>query len=400
MTDADLVVRALVPLAADLIVDAAVAGQDFPLVTSHGPGRLVMPAPSAEDYGPLRAPAGFGRVPRDWGAWSSKHGDIGQLSVPTIGVEVRLQSATLDFPVEYLGNSHARGLAPLEQEIVEWTDRFQEWAQVLALQVLSRLEPSPKTLNAPSVGVLTWVEAAGQASWVDSSQQVLTVMVEGPLSPMSERVADIATIQRMVGLANDPALTPPAAVSLVVAARRAAQRGQWRTALMEMGTALEAVLTSAMPPPANGWETLGPMTARALKLGIALPQDVQAKFVKPRNQAVHQGITPAPGTVVDGLSMMDALILTYHSAYAADPSLPQAHRVQRHDLHIVKPPERAAETTGSSGSSHRDAALRLACRTLGYTGPAAHFGFGWGHRLCARLERLRGPAGTTHNNVS
>lgn len=338
MVNAEIVLRALVPLAAELIVDSAVAGQHFALLTSYGTGRLVMPAPSAEEFGPLRAPEGFGRVPQDWGSWTSKRGDAGQLAVPTVGIEVALEDPTLDFPVEDLGRSHARGLAPVEREIVDWVGRFQDWAQVLARQALSRLEPSPKTLSAPSAAVFTWVEAAGQASWVDTSQQTLTVLTDGPLTSTSERVADMATIRRMVDFANDPAATPPAAVSLVVAARRAAQRGQWRTSLMELGTALEAVLTSAMPPPAKGgWETLGPMTRRAIQVGIPLPSDVYATFVEPRNAAVHQGITPTAGTVLGGLKMLDDLLMTYHSRYALEPALAQAHRVQRHDLQMVQP---------------------------------------------------------------
>jgi len=338
MNRTGLLVRAIVPLTADLIVDASAAGSRLAMITAHGAGQLVMPCLGAEDFGPLAAPEGFARVSHDWGTWTSRSGSTGQLAVPTVGFELTLESAALTFPVNELGNAYARGPDPVEEDLLQWLRRLQEWGQILARQSLSPLEPSPKTLSAASSGLILWVETSGRASWPGTSQLAVDVVVETAISPLSERVADTATLTRMAAYANNPNMSPPPAVNLLAAARRAAQRGQWRLALMELGTALEAVLTSVLQPTARGFETLGPMTSRAIREGIALPADIDTAFVKPRNAAVHHGATPSVATVIQALDLLDALIATYHADYAADPSLPLAHRVQRHDLHIVRPP--------------------------------------------------------------
>lgn len=144
-------------------------------------------------------------------------------------------------------------------------------------------------------------------------------------------------MDRIVTLTND-ATSAHSAVVLTTSARRAAQRGRYRLALMELGTALEALLSELLQLPPAHKVTLGPLTTRARAAGVSLPSDVITRFVEPRNDAVHRGVEPSRASVIDALALLDSLIEQHLPDQASDPSLERAHRPQRHDLHIIKPP--------------------------------------------------------------
>ena len=333
---------AQVPLDVAFIVDAAVLGMKLPVRADDGlRGHVFFPLASSDDASrPLLPPDGFGRVETYWGDWTSRSKEGGQAAVERLGSHLVLgPQATLTYPVETLGDGYARGLAPVEERLVAWVRRFQEWGQVLARQCLSIAEPLPSHLSPPSAAAITWIESGGHASWPDSSQAVVRIVMETQLTALSERVARVDTVTAMARLADEPSAAPPPAVALVSTARRAAQRRQWRTALMELGTALEALLTVQLALPTGHKQTLGPLTQRAIKAGIALPADVQTLFVDPRNAAVHGGVEPSRTTVMVGLEMLDALIAEHEPTYACPATLERVHRPQRHDLQFIKRPE-------------------------------------------------------------
>lgn len=334
-----LTLFAQIPLDVGFIVDSSVLGVALPVNVDGLEGRVLFPLKGPDGSRPLVAPDGLGRVDTFWGDWTSQTKAGGQVAIERLGFRLALNNVKLTYPVDELGNGYARGLAPVEKVLVAWIRRFQDWGQVLARQCLSLAEPLPSSISAPSAAAITWVESEDHASWPDSSQAVIQVVVEKDLTPLSERVASLDMVTTMAALANDPAASPPPAVALVTAARRAAQRRQWRNALMELGTALEALLTTQLALPTGHKETLGPLTQRALKAGIPLPTDVQATFVDPRNAAVHSGLEPTPPTVLAALTMLDDLIVTYEPGFACPPSLARAHRPQRHDLHIITRPD-------------------------------------------------------------
>jgi len=336
-----LVVRAIVPLDVPLLVDSAAFNATCPISLSRGPGRLLLPACPDGIMEPFKAPDGFHVTERFWGQGTKSSNEGGQGLVEAVGIELVPTHASLGFPTEELSKAYARGLEDVETEMVDWVRRFQGWGEVLARQSLSPLEPLPTLVSLPSDGVITWVIADERMSWPYSSQRTIKITLAGPLGPLSERVADTSTLSRMAALADDPEAVAPAAVVLIASARRAAQRGQWRLALMELGTALEALLTAQLTLAPGSYMTLGPLTKAALKAGVALPQDVLARFVKPRNAAVHDGLIPSAAVVVDGLAMLDRLCDVAHPTYRCDPNLHVAHRPHRHDLTIMKPPNSA-----------------------------------------------------------
>lgn len=291
--DAALTLFAVVPLDVAVVMDAACLGQRIPVVVDDQWGALVLPNPRTQDAGPLQAPDGFGRVEVKWGGWNSGKSPAAQVQVEALAFQIPLVGAQLGFPLAKLDQGYASGVESIEEAVVAWVRRFQEWGEVLAHQALSVLEPLPRTVSPRSDAGLTWLKSGTHQSWVSSSQRPITIVVDAPPDPLSERVMDPATLVRVTELANDASCSPPAAVALVVSARRAAQRGRLRLALMELGTALEAVLFSALSLPPEHRDTLGPLTQRAIAAGVPLPNDIQKSFVTPRNEAVHKNVSPA-----------------------------------------------------------------------------------------------------------
>jgi hypothetical protein len=340
MAGEHLTVMAQMPLDVELIVDADVLGRGWSVRVADAEGRMVMPVCDADVGSPIRAPKGFAGVRAKWGSWTSYSSvdGTGQAAVRTLAFELLVSNVTPKFPMENLDQGYVYGMGSLEEKLVAWTRRFQEWGGIVVRQSLSLMDPSPRTLSAPTARPVMWVMAGGVSSWPNTHQAAMTTTMETQTSAVSERVADVPAVDRMTALSNDATASAPAAIILIAAARRAAGRGRYRLALMELGTALELLLTDLLNLPGNHRETLGPLSARARRHGVALPKHVQQRFVKPRNDAVHGGIEPTRQIVLDALDMVDGLVAQHLPDYACDSTSQRAHRPQRTDLVIVKRP--------------------------------------------------------------
>lgn len=202
---------------------------------------------------------------------------------------------------------------------------------------------------------MTWVSLAGAESWIDSDPGVIEIVGQDK-SPWGERVAGVSAIDRIVHLTSTAAIAP-SPVALLSAARVAAQRGRFRLALMEMGTALEAILTARLGLSPGHKQTLGPLTDSALKAGVPLRHDVKATFVQPRNDAVHNGIDPSATTVSSAFGLLTPLVEADYPDYAGVSTAAFAHRPQRFDLRIVQPGS-ATDQASQSNAREEPKALR------------------------------------------
>lgn len=328
---------AQLPLDVSLIVQQDVLGARVPATTEHGTGHLLLPTWRGEFTSQPTAPPGLEKPELHWGSWTSYSSTgVGQAAIDVVGMQIELDDVYVDGPVEEWGNGYAAGIEPIKRSLGSWIERFQEWGTILARQALSPFEPSPAMIERPSLNSVLTIVAGGRASWPSSGGAAFRLRSSSG-SALSERVADAATVRRMCELASDPTIAPPSAVALVASARRAAQRNRLRLALMELRTALEAILTTVLSP--NSRMTLGPLTQLAIHSGISILADIHATFVVPRNSAVHRGQDPSQTTVIDGLAMLDGLIHQYYSAWSCDDALDFAHRPQRQSMLIVAPPQ-------------------------------------------------------------
>jgi hypothetical protein len=110
---------------------------------------------------------------------------------------------------------------------------------------------------------------------------------------------------------------------------------------MELGTALESILTEALQISTSNDLTLGPLVERAQNAGLPIPGDVVPRFVEPRNDAVHRAIVPHVDTVDYGLNVLDGLVRWYHPDWSCDEQLAFANRPTRQSLVMVAPPNQA-----------------------------------------------------------
>ena len=334
MTDEPTYCIAL-PLDVDLLITEKAVGLTFSIEIDEWSGLLHLPECDGGAGSPLDPPAGFEAATVDWGTWStySADGQSGQMQVGAVGLTFPgIETAPTDWNIE---EGYVRGFERLEQGVAAWLARFTEWGQVVVRQSLGLLDPSPHLISPTSANARKWLVIGEKRSWIDSSPAQFVITTESHLSAVSERPADPASLTRIIRLAND-ALPGPSAVTLLSAARLAAQRGRFRHALMELGTALEATITDVLQPTRS--MTLGNLAPWARARGMAIPADIHATFVVPRNAAVHHGVSPTPSTVMDGLDLLDSLIAQHYPDYACDMGLPLGFRTWRRDLVITTPP--------------------------------------------------------------
>lgn len=341
MTAAIPRVHFVVPLDVQIIVQHDVAGFQASVSIRDRAATVWFPQLGDEVGSSLTSPMGFSYAgSAEWGEWST-HNRVtgeGQLLVSSLGFTIDLDVAESPISPEALPLGYVKGLEWLESGIAEWMSRFVEVGGILLGQPLSLFEPSPKILSRPHSNPLHWVEQDGFRSWLSSSMETgITVTIETSGNPRSERVADLEAVRRLVMLASKDPMDIPSAVSLVAAARLAAQRGRLRLSLMELGTAAEAAFTDALQLGSHIM-TLGVLVDHVAARGLTLPLDVKDRFVKPRNAAVHKGQAPSLAEVDYGFALLDGLIWDYYTDFAYSSTAPLAWRPQRQDLVFARPP--------------------------------------------------------------
>lgn len=327
----------VIDLDVGVIVSEDVLGTVMPITAGAWSGELHWPRwdPSDEDLRDASPPTGFERAPGVWGAFTSRAQGGTQVEVTRLGFTVDLDRAGISIPPADLAAGFAKGGEPVREAVQGWLARFCTAGSLILSQPLDLSDPSPQLVSRPSAQPMTWLELDGEASWIDTDTAITVVLPSE--SPWSERVADPSSVARVISLASSAAPVP-SAVALLGAARVAALRGRLRLALMELGTCLEAVLTARLGLPAEHKQTLGPLTEAALKAGVPLPADVKSSFVDPRNRAVHNGVDPAPGVLVDAFAVLDRLVGEDFPEFEPITHGVVAHRPQKLDLVLVKPP--------------------------------------------------------------
>jgi len=338
----DPVAHLVVTLDVPMIVAEAALDTSIGIDCDGNAGTLHWPtiATGEEDdplHRPVLAPAEFERAAVTWAHLTSSSDAGLQVAIETLAFTFTIRRGGVAIAAADLPNAYAKGMEPLRAAVEKWVSRLCALAPLVVRQPLDPADPSPMTIDRSSARALTWLEMDGHRSWVNSEQGTIVVVSPGA-TPWAEKVADADAVSRMMALASTAAPVPTP-VALLSAARVAAHRGKRRLALMELGTCLEAVLTARLGLQASHRYTLGPLTQEARRQGVPLAADVQTVFVNPRNQAVHGGIDPTNATLVQAFEIIVPLVDADHPAYACDDTVPNAHRPQRLNLHIVQPPK-------------------------------------------------------------
>jgi hypothetical protein len=203
------------------------------------------------------------------------------------------------------------------QSVPNWFRNVAVWLQALTQQDLDPDNPTTETSGGGN-GLFMWGIDPQNESFIALGRQVMTVTVEsrnswvaGPAWRMALRRASASG-------------GPPLAWEILVAASRAARRGNGRRAIVEVGTAVEIALEQALRDrlgkknsPATveaimeKIRMLGPRIDFGKKLGLLLPSDIRTSLVEPRNQAAHRGWSPDVA-VVGGALRIGRQVLETH----------------------------------------------------------------------------------------
>jgi hypothetical protein len=269
-----------------------------------------------------------------WGSiYPTGHGLTAQVEEVLFVVPRR---ADLDFDIssDQLGGDD---LDELRVEIHSWLDSFVAWVWILTSQSLDPNHPDPKFFHRRSTNIIT-VGVMGNASSYAASGSPPLVIVTGSDGQCSERVVD----ERVFALCAERAgvASPPLTMELLASARMACRRGDRRRALIDVGTAAEAALTSLLGLDQTHGYTLGGLVRLASQSNLSIPADTDSHLVKPRNDAVHRGLVPSPSTLTLALEITEQLVAQVEPDAIPVSSLRATQRPQRHDIVIIQGPKR------------------------------------------------------------
>lgn len=354
MRISELLLKVAIPLQAPLLVNYQCPGAKFPVKASFGPAEVVFPK-LCEAQGDVPRhvgpPDGFDRVDperlpdlRGWGDfWGS--GETLTAEIEAVGFTLIAAGSAVQIEIEKgeLGNGYAY-IDGVEDELLEWIRRFGKWVQMIVNQPLDLNDPVPGLISDPSLRLFSWAETESERSWLNSRTKVSGIMWEGSGSVVSERKVDVQTLSTLVTLTNDSQCSPPAAVTLLAAARLAVRRRKLRQAIADLGTAMESILTQLLSLPIDHTITLGLLVKTALTDGVQLPSDINDNLVYPRNAAVHRSVEPDRRCVMRAIEIVDGLVNRHHAKFAYRFDLPPAQRPHRQNLVITIPPPQQAST--------------------------------------------------------
>lgn len=202
------------------------------------------------------------------------------------------------------------------QALPNWFRNVAVWLQALTQQDLDPDNPT-REMGGPG-GLFMWGVDPENEAFIAMGRQVMTVTIESRSSYIGGPAWRLALRQAST------AGGPPLAWEILVAASRAARRGNGRRAILEVGTAVEIAIEQAIRgrlEKSNALATvgaimdqirmLGPRIEFGRKLGLVLPSDIRGSLVEPRNSAAHGGSSPDSRVVQQALRMGREVLETH-----------------------------------------------------------------------------------------
>jgi hypothetical protein len=299
-------------LPAPIVVDQSVLGHEFPIRVMDLRGYVVMPTlvwegdtPSVRNPEPPGLPSWLrsveGEAEPRWGrveSWNVGSRKINGATVNRVALHftgVSGEAITYGTNTARRGHPQGEPVDSLLAAVPEWFGAVRTWVAALALQDTEADAPLA-SVSAPGLDLLVWTMDGGVSSTVtqDHTTHVLLRVAPTISHPMMRLIFQLANEARPV----------PDEHRLLISARAALRREQYRRAVLDAGTATELALTRVVddalaPLPerlrdalTSQQRTLGPLVNLASKV-VQLPVDINKGLVTPRNRAMHANETPA-----------------------------------------------------------------------------------------------------------
>jgi hypothetical protein len=333
--------RLVLALDVPLLVEATRFGRAWDIdIPSVGEATLHMPSFETGAESSVTPPLGFERVPPQWigeqGWGRFVHGEhVAQIAA--LGFHVSVDAEDIGSEIPEFSESFLRGdlIDKMKAGCVSWRDRFCRFGQLLLNQPLDLTDPGPGIINKPGNRALFWADLGDVRSRVDTFAGPMSATFDSG-SVVSELVVSCAELDRLIALTNDPDKVVPIAAALLGDAILAIKRRKLRQAIIDLGSAVEAILTGAVGLPPNHKLTLGPLADEAQKCGVSLPADLQAALIDPRNDAIHRGIGPSWEVACRAVEIVEELLASAAPEFRRNRQLVRSFRPTRMDLLMVK----------------------------------------------------------------
>ncbi len=338
-------VHHLVPLGADLVLDFAALGEEHPVVLSAGMLTWTLPGVRWNDGQPRSvAPRGFEAVPGESLTAHWSHASNNERTQSGAGMLANL-AISLDAQIAVYGDDDdgapagTRVVPPYAKELVEWVLRFERWLATITNQPLDPLRPRPSLLNPRENSILTWVRDSDGTNLtnpqVGTRELAITVRGHGPARWHEELIADSEVVREAVRRTNQHE-SPSVVAVLWARAREAFAVGDYRTAVVDLGSIAEAALV-AHDPQHRQSGTLGQKLRRvtAQRPGL-VPSDADVALCRLRNDVLHDARTATRAEAERaGEIVLDVARPVLRYLDLVLPTSPEpAHRPQRADLTI------------------------------------------------------------------
>jgi hypothetical protein len=309
-------------------------------IPSVGEATLHMPSFAAGDGPSVTPPSGFERVSPDWigsEGWGRFVHPERVAQIGALGFCVSIDAGDIESEIPGFTEGFLRGelVDEIKTGCVTWRDRFCRFGQLLLNQPLDITDPGPGIISRPGERVLMWADFGDIQSRVDTLAGRMTAWYDSG-SAVSELVASPGELDRMVALTDDPHKEVPIAVALLSDAILAIKRHKLRQAIIDLGGAVEAILTNDLSLPASHKLTLRPLTENARRSGLPLPTDLEVAIVDPRNDAIHRSIVPTWVVAVRAVEIVEELLARAAPEFSRNRQLQWTFRPTRGDLLMLR----------------------------------------------------------------
>lgn len=324
-------VRAMVRFGETIGVDLDLLGTTFVIASDLGP--ITMEFPGFDWVGDrvwARPPGGAAALVEsglcnglfdasagpEWGEswqWNASEG-TGAMHVAALVARVEID----DERIEQSGDLHGIGAAidDLRCSIGEWRSRFVRWAALISGQPVDPdLPPISSRVVDIGSGMIVWIQDADEIVGLPSYQSGGVTLMMPSEHEVVGFIMDQAMFHRVLNLAAT-ADQPTAQLILLGRARAAIQRGEFRVAMIELGSAAELCLwntfrsTGRVPTPKQlrGW-TLGKLVNELYQERDPPFRDVLTSgIVDPRNDAIHRALDSTRSIALDAFTLVRQLV--------------------------------------------------------------------------------------------
>lgn len=332
MISAVITVRVRLGFEIPVGVELVLLGTSFPVETTYGIATIELPSLvwTTDDRPLATSPRSAILAVEQFGEWLGKAYDIhnwgqswswnpkartGSMHVGAVVASVDLDEQFIERGKYLDGVGDPRGpvIRQLRIELSDWRQSFVEWVGLIAGQPV--VPDLPATLNSAALDApdsLLWTEDASGIVGLPNLQDD-HVRIEVPdRHEFRGVIINELILKRLIGL-TATRTEPSTQLTLLLRARIAIHRKEYRVAMIELGSAAELCLWNSFArtrqptqDELDRW-TLGTLVHRVHGPGAERDELVNL-LVKPRNDAIHRALESDRPTVLAAFSLVRELV--------------------------------------------------------------------------------------------